>query len=357
MANLLGSDPDGIFIGLTGTPILKEEFKTTDLFNGYIHKYYYNKSVADGYTLKIKKENISTEFKRQIHGVLNIKEGRDISSVEWENATKEPEFVSKLGQYIVKDFNIFRNEIYSDKTLGCMIVTSSSEQARMIQDWFGNNSDLKTALILHDEEGNKTDQEEFRGKKNKNDQNKLESKLHGVVVYNILLTGFDAPRLKRIYLLRRIREHSLLQTLARVNRPYKNMKYGYVVDFVDITEEYEITNKRYLDELRGDLFDLDENLDIKDVVIDIEQIQSELRLLNNKLFIYIGNIEDNLEEFQKQIHYYDESKLRELKSDLGSYKDIYNELRISHCDVSSIPIKKIERAFLEVSNRLSLKIC
>src|SRR5699024_8617182 len=119
-----------------------------------------------------------------------------------------------------------------------------------IQEWFKENSNLKTALVLYDEENNKEKQEEFRGKKSMEIPGVIESGLHGVVVYNMLLTGFDAPRLKRLYLLRRIKDHSLLQTLARVNRPYKDMKYGYVVDFVDITEEYEQTNQRYIEELK-----------------------------------------------------------------------------------------------------------
>lgn len=70
LSNLLGVDPNGIFIGLTGTPILKKEFKTTDLFSEYIHKYYYNKSIADGYTLRIKKENISTKLKTEVRDLF-----------------------------------------------------------------------------------------------------------------------------------------------------------------------------------------------------------------------------------------------------------------------------------------------
>lgn len=355
LANLLGADPDGIFIGLTGTPILKKEFKTTDLFNGYIHKYYYNKSIADGYTLKIKKENISTKFKTEMRGILNIKEGQEISPKDWEIITKQPVFIEKLCQYVSEDFDIFRREIHKDMSLGCMIVTSSSDQARAIQEWFEKNSNLKTALILYDEDYNKEKQEEFRGKRNKDNPNITESKIDGVVVYNMLLTGFDAPRLKRLYLLRKIKEHSLLQTLARVNRPYKDMKYGYVVDFVDITEEYEETNRRYLEELRADIADEEDKVDIEEMFVDIDSVKAKLKELDNKLFIYMGNIVNNLEEFQKQIQPYSEEKLRELKADLGSYRECYNELRIGHEDTSNIPIEKIDKAYYEVSNRINLK--
>lgn len=355
LANLLGSDPNGIFIGLTGTPILKENFKTTDLFSDYIHKYYYNMSIADGYTLKIKKENIATHFKNDVRNLLNIEKGKRIPSKDWELVTKEPVFVEKLCQYVEKDFDIFRTEVYKDMSLGSMIVTSSSEQARAIQDWFRNHSSLKTALVLYDEKDNKGKQEEFRGKRNKEKDDVIESKYDGVVVYNMLLTGFDAPRLKRLYLLRQIKEHSLLQTLARVNRPYKNMKYGYVVDFVDITEEYEETNRRYLEELKDDIV-VDDSNDVEEMFIDVEKIKEQIRVIENKLFSYMGNIEGNLEAFQIQIQPLCEQQLREIKSSLMQYRECYNELRMSHEDVSNIPIERINKAYYEVSNRIHLKV-
>ena len=71
----------------------------------------------------------------------------------------------------------------------------------------------------------------------------------------MLLTGFDAPRLKKQYLGRVIREHNLLQTLTRVNRPYKTFRYGYVVDFADIRNEFDKTNKAYFEELQSELGD------------------------------------------------------------------------------------------------------
>jgi len=50
----------------------------------------------------------------------------------------------------------------------------------------------------------------------------------------MLLTGFDSSRLKKLYVGRVIKAHNLLQALTRVNRTYKDFKYGYVVDFADI---------------------------------------------------------------------------------------------------------------------------
>lgn len=357
LANLLGSDPDGIFIGLTGTPLLKSDFKTTDIFSdGYIHKYYYNKSIADGYTLKIKKENIATRFKTDIRKILKIEEGEKILAEDWKVVTKSEEFVNKLCQYVIEDYEQFKsNPGINDPSLGSMIVTSSSEQAKAIKCWFDENSNFKSALVLYDEDNNKDNQDDFRGKKNK-ETGEIESTYHGVVVYAMLLTGFDAPRLKRLYLLREIKDHSLLQTLARVNRPYKNMKYGYVVDFVDITEQYEETNKRYLKELRRDIADEDDTTDVEDMFVDVEKILGQITELERKLFKYMGNIETNLEEFRNQIAPLDEKTLREVKSQLDEYKECYNELRMSHEDTSNIPIERLKLAYTEVSNRVNLKV-
>ncbi|MCL7747044.1 DEAD/DEAH box helicase family protein [Halalkalibacter alkaliphilus] len=350
LANLLGADPNGIYIGLTGTPILKEEFKTTDLFDSYIHKYYYNKSIADGYTLKIKKEDIATYFKRDVRRVLDMKEDEKISKKEWEVVTQSDQFVDTLCKYIEDDFEQFK-EIQEDPTLGFMIVSSSSEQARKIQDWFTQEGSLKTALVLYDEEGNKDKQEEFRGKRNKENNNEIQSEYSGVIVYNMLLTGFDASRLKRLYLLRENKKHSLLQTLARVNRPYKKLKYGYIVDFVDITEEYEETNRRYLEELKEDIGE--DGNDIEEIFIDKEKVKEKIVNIENALFSYDLS---NLEMFQSQLQPLNENVLREIKASLTEYKECYNELRMAHEDVSDIPIERISKALIEVSNRINLKV-
>ena len=99
------------------------------------------------------------------------------------------------------------------------------------------------ALILHDEgtkEIRKDLVEDFKS-----------GKIDLLFVYNMLLTGFDAKRLKKLYLGRVVKSHNLLQTLTRVNRPYQNFKYGFVVDFADIRSEFDATNRAYFEELQS----------------------------------------------------------------------------------------------------------
>jgi len=69
-------------------------------------------------------------------------------------------------------------------------------------------------LVLHDE-GTKQDRKDIQ-------EDFKKGNIDILVVYNMLLTGFDAPRLKKQYLARMIKAHNLLQTLTRVNRPYKD---------------------------------------------------------------------------------------------------------------------------------------
>jgi type I restriction enzyme, R subunit len=367
LANLLGADKNGIFIGLTGTPILtktkvdkqgnveKTKLGTTDIFQDYLHKYYYNKSISDGYTLKIKKESIATKFKNDVRTLLNLKEDEEVAPSKWEAVTSSDEFVEQLCAYIDGDYQKFRRIQKNDNSLGFMIVTTGSAQAKKIQEWFVNNSTLKTCLVLDDQEGNDSKQKYFKGTKNK-DTGKLESPYDGMIVFQMCITGFDAPRLKRLYLLRKIKEHSLLQTLARVNRPYKKMRYGYIVDFVDITEQYEETNRRYLEELKRDIADEDNFTDVNDMFVDVEKVKDTIRELENKLFTYMYNIESNLEEFSKQIQLLDEKTLREIRAYIDEYRICYNELRMSYEDTSNIPIDSLNKALTEVSNRIAILV-
>ena len=123
--------------------------------------------------------------------------------------------MAQLCAYIDDDYQEFIKIQKNDNSLGFMIVTTGSEQARKIQKWFEKNSSLRTCLVLDKEEDNSGKQKAFKGIKNK-ETGQLESPYDGMIVFQMCITGFDAPRLKRLYLLRTINEHSLLQTLASI---------------------------------------------------------------------------------------------------------------------------------------------
>ena len=160
LANLMASDRDAVQIALTGTPLIGDGYNTKDVFGNYIHKYYYNQSIADGYTLKLIREEIETTYKNQMNDTLNqiVRQG----SIAKKNLYAHPKFVEKMVDYIIHDFGEGRTAL--DSTIGAMIVCDSSEQAREVDRQLNRFSDYTHALVLHDEgtkQDRKNDQEEF----------------------------------------------------------------------------------------------------------------------------------------------------------------------------------------------------
>lgn len=340
LANLFASDREGIFIGLTGTPLIGENYSTKDIFGDYIHKYYYNKSIADGYTLKLIREGIETSYKTELNNTLDeIK--RTLGLSKEEEIFAHPKYTKALTKYIVDDFKKSRL-MYNDETIGGMIVCDSQAQARNVFSDLADY-DLSKVLILYNEDDKKIRSEEVDDFK--------KGKIDILVVQNMLLTGFDAPRLKKIYLGRVIKAHNLLQTLTRVNRPYKNFKYGYVVDFADIREEFDRTNAAYFNELQQQLGE-----DFKtysNIFLSQEEIEKSIKDIENKLFEYDS---ENLEIFSQQINELEKKNLIDLKKIMITYKDLYNVIKaFGYNDLlGRIKIDRVSKMVHEVERRIDI---
>lgn len=103
LANLSQSDSNAIKIGLTGTPLLGDDYNSRALFGDYIHKYYYNASIADGYTLRLIREEISTQYKIELQKALEEAEVK-MGDVDRKLIYAHPSFVEPMLTYIVNDF-------------------------------------------------------------------------------------------------------------------------------------------------------------------------------------------------------------------------------------------------------------
>ena len=144
-------------------------------------------------------------------------------------------------------------------------------------------------------------------------------------VYNMLLTGFDAKRLKKLYIGRKIKSHNLLQTLTRVNRTYKDHKYGFVVDFADIQKEFDKTNQDYFNELQGELGD--EMQHYSNLFKSAEEIEKEIEEIKDIIFRFNTS---NKEVFSQQIsEINDRTEIREIAKALNNSKELYNLIRLS----------------------------
>lgn len=344
LANLINSDRNAVIIALTGTPLLREVAKEYDsklLFGNYIHKYYYNRSIADGYTLRLIREEIEGTFKMQMQEVMEqikVLKG-DIKAAD---VYANEQFAEGLLDYITKDLQEFR-DYWQDDSLGGLVVCDSSKQAKMLFELFEQRygvqeieadklpmvaepsipygkrpkRPLTAALILHDENDKTIRKELVKAYK--------AGKIDLLFVYNMLLTGFDAKRLKKLYLARVIQDHNLLQTLTRVNRPYKNYPYGYVVDFADISKAFDRTNQLYFQELQDQLGDEMEMY--SHLFKSQDEIKEEIDALLGVLFHYDT---DNKEIFSQQITAINDKKqLLELVKALRTAKELKNIIAIN----------------------------
>lgn len=372
LANLFNSDRNAILIGLTGTPLIGNNRHSTDTFGDYIHKYYYNRSIADGYTLKLIREGIETNYKIQLEKALKEVEILE-RTIDRKLVYSHAKFAEPMLDYIFADFVKSRVR-FGDHTIGGMVVCDSSEQARKLFEIFVSkynpsqktieavaeftpafekpeevenyqkNHQLTASLILHDvgsKEERKTQVEDFK-----------DGKIDLLFVYNMLLTGFDAKRLKKLYIGRQIKDHNLLQTLTRVNRPYKDFRYGFVVDFADIRKNFEETNKAYLDELQ---LELGQEMEAySNLFKSKEEIEAEIRDIKEKLFSYDLQ---NAELFSRQISEIEDRKtVLEIKKALGDAKNLYNLIRLyGHFDLlEKIDFKKLTLLYNVAAARLDI---
>jgi len=342
LANLMASDREAVMIALTGTPLIGEGYNTKDVFGEYIHKYYYNRSIADGYTLKLIREGIKTEYRVKLQSILEdlkMQEG----SFKKKDIYAHPKYVAALVDYIVDDFRRSRIAL-GDSSIGGMIVCDSSDQARMVEETLSGCPEISHVLILHDVDDKETRrgyQEDFK-----------KGKIDLLVVFNMLLTGFDAPRLKKQYLGRLVKEHNLLQTLTRVNRPYKSFRYGYVVDFADIRAEFDKTNQAYSKELQAELGDEFERY--RDIFKSQEEIEQDIRAIQDKLFMYAT---DNAELFSQQITALDnKQELLALRQALDTYKELMNIMQLFGYEelAQKFTMENLHALYTEVNNRIAI---
>ena len=363
LANLSQSDRNAIKIGLTGTPLLGEDYNSRALFGDYIHKYYYNASIADGYTLRLIREKIATNYKISLQEALaavQLQQGE----IDRKLIYSHPKFVAPMLDYIVRDFEKSRTAL-GDSSIGGMVICDSADQAKEMHRIFNviyaektNNAGAESyaeqtteknrvktaALILHDI-GSKDDRkqwvEDFKA-----------GKIDFLFVYNMLLTGFDAKRLKKLYLGRIIKAHNLLQALTRVNRTYKDFRYGYVVDFADIRKEFDKTNKDYFNELQSELGDEVEHY--SNLFKSSEEITQEIEAIKDVLFAF--DIQ-NAEEFSRQIsQIQDRTTILALKNALADARNLYNLIRLQgeYSLLQQLDFKKLNQLYRETSNHLEL---
>ncbi|MGN8284066.1 DEAD/DEAH box helicase family protein, partial [Helicobacter pylori] len=362
-ANLIECDKTAIKIALTGTPLLEDNVQdkaTKKTFGNYLHTYSYTESIKDRHTLKLQLEIIEKSYKEKLQEIYRLlQESITIEDIEVkkERIFNHERYIKEMLFYIIRDLLNFRR-VNNDENLKAMVVCFSSAQARLANLFFNEiqekvlqeNPNLKilkklqSSLILHDEQEVKEKIYSF-----KHEDTDI------VFVFNMLLTGFDLPNLKRLYIHRELKDHNLLQALARVNRSYNNMSFGYLIDFVGIKENYDKTTDDYLKEL-NQFNQSDSNIkdDLKDMFADRNILEKDIKNAYDDLFNYPI---DDIEAMTSAI--VSISKMNELlkvSHAINTLKERYNLIRTSNNEKilslkEKIDIEKISK----ISSMLSKK--
>ncbi|GAA8093290.1 hypothetical protein HpDR14_00140 [Helicobacter pylori] len=362
-ANLIECDKTAIKIALTGTPLLEDNAQdkaTKNTFGNYLHTYSYAESIKDRHTLKLQLESIEKSYKEKLQKIYHLlQESITIEDIEVKKETifNHERYIKEMLFYIIRDLLKFRR-VNNDENLKAMVVCFSSAQAKLANLLFNEVQEkvlqenpnlrilkkLQSSLILHDEQEVKEKIHSF-----KHEDTDI------VFVFNMLLTGFDLPSLKRLYIHRELKDHNLLQALARVNRSYKNMSFGYLIDFVGIQENFDKTTDDYLKELnRFNQSDSNIKDNLKDMFADRKVLEKDIKNAYDDLFNYPI---DDVEAMTSAI--VNISKMNELlkvSHAINTLKERYNLIRASSDEKilslkEKIDIEKISK----ISSMLSKK--
>ena len=320
-AYMRNSLPNAKFIAFTGTPIDKEEKSTLKTFYGggeYIDKYTIKQSVEDGNTLAIRYQTgmpeyfIEKDLMNEVFSSLFGHESEDkqaklkSKAASLDTFLKAQRRVEEVAKNIIKHF---KEKIYPNN-YKAMLVCHNRPQAIAYQKAFlklkeqGLNQFESKVVMSFDnkkdpaeyrdlaveEENIKTAIEDFKlpfgneAEKSRSGEKKFDNTAI-LIVSDMLLTGYDAPIVQCMYIDKLLKEHTLLQAIARVNRTKAGKEYGLVVDYAGITQ--------YLsDALKIFSGDLEPN----DVMVDLENEKTVLENRHAKIVSFFNDIKIDREK-------------------------------------------------------------
>lgn len=290
--------PSACYIGFTGTPLMKGERESWRKFGGYIDKYTIDDALADKIILPLIYEGRyvdlvqnEEQIDRQVARItedLNDKQKKELQKYIGSKIIKDnPQRIVEIGYDIEKHFiHHFQNT-----GLKAQIVAPSKFSAVLFQKFFQTRGNIRTAVVISDEHDDGDEEDTHKKevvkyldtvRENHSNVAKYEKDaidsfkynddgIEIIIVVDKLLTGFDAPRNTVLYLTKDLRDHNLLQAIARVNRLHENKKLpktaGYIIDYSENAKNIHTAMKLF--------GNYDEN-DVKGTLIDVSEKVQEL---------------------------------------------------------------------------------
>jgi len=252
-ANLRKALPNACFLGFTGTPIDKKDRSTLETFGPYIDTYTIEQAVRDGATVPIFYEGRLTELSiigqsldKLFDHVFSNRSDEEKAEIKKKYATEKaiaaaPKRIEAICLDIIEHFET----AIRPNGFKAQVVTASREVAVLYKETLDRLNAPPSALIMsvaHNDEAHlaKYADQLTKEAKAKTIESFKEKKAPEIlIVCDMLLTGFDAPVEQVMYLDSPLREHTLLQAIARTNRCAEKKTYGLVVDYWGISESLQ----------------------------------------------------------------------------------------------------------------------
>lgn len=312
--------PNACYIGFTGTPLMKSEKNTMARFGRLIHKYTIRDGVEDGAIVpliyegrfveqKVDEENIDLWFKQTTRRLTEAQ--REDLRRKWSSIRRLTSTDARIKR-IALDISEHFIEGYKDTGFKAMLATNYKRDAICYLQCFEQFGDLNCAVVISppDMREGVDDADEgaddlvvsFWNKmmQQYGDADRYEEAIKNrfcdgeidiLIVCSKLLTGFDAPLCQVLYIDKELKEHGLLQAIARTNRLHEGKDYGLIVDYRGLIEKLDTAMDMY----SGAGLENFDGGDLKGVVVDVMSAIGNLRSAYTQLvelFAPVGSISD-----------------------------------------------------------------
>jgi len=339
--------PNACYLGFTGTPLMKKEKNTLIKFGKLIHKY----TIADGvrdkaivpllYEGKMVEQSVNQKAidhrLEMITRNLNDKQKEEVKQ-RWSKYEKLASSEQRI-YLIAEDINKHFVENY--KTQGsqfkAMLATNSKIEAIRYLEAFEELGDLNCAVVISppdQREGHEAVDQESKDKVQRfwkrmmdrygtpekyedaiKDEFVNGDELDLLIVVDKLLTGFDAPRATVLYVDKPMKEHTLLQAIARVNRLYEGKDYGLIIDYRGLLDKLDEAMQMY----SGAGLENFDPEDLKGAIYDVISIIGSLRQYYSDLWQIFAPIENKNDREEYEVCLEDEERREEFYGVLSNF--------------------------------------
>lgn len=312
--------PNACYIGFTGTPLMKSEKNTMARFGRLIHKYTIRDGVEDGAIVpliyegrfveqKVDEENIDLWFKQTTRRLTEAQ--REDLRRKWSSIRRLTSTDARIKR-IALDISEHFIEGYKDTGFKAMLATNYKRDAIRYLECFEQFGDLNCAVVISPPDMREGVDDVDEGADNLvvsfwnkmmqqyGDADRYEEAIKNrfcdgeidiLIVCSKLLTGFDAPLCQVLYIDKELKEHGLLQAIARTNRLHEGKDYGLIVDYRGLIEKLDTAMDMY----SGAGLENFDGGDLKGVVVDVMSAIGNLRSAYTQLvelFAPVGSISD-----------------------------------------------------------------